>query len=80
MIDFVKLGKNVGYVDSIGFALITNCGTYPPNEFSQHVVWLKNHTDLKDFMNEIKEPSFDDKIVDLKNLAGYRNIDLKNLD
>lgn len=38
MVDFIHFGKKFGNVDSIGFALITNWGTYPPKEFNQHAI------------------------------------------
>lgn len=72
MPDFIRLAKSFGHVDSVGFALITNWGTYPPEEFRRHAIWRSDHPELEDFLAVLRNPIFDDPIVDLKNLAAYR--------
>lgn len=72
MADFVKLGQKYGNVDTVGFTLITNWGTYSPKEFSHHAIWRKDHPEFNDFLNVLKDPIFDDPIVDLKNVKEYR--------
>lgn len=76
MVDFINLGKKFSNVDSIGFALITNWGTYPPKEFNQHAIWKKDHPELNEFLGILADSAFDCDLVDLKNLANYREIAL----
>lgn len=76
MVDFIRLGKKFSHIDSIGFALITNWGTYPPKEFNYHAIWKKDHPKLNDFLTILADPIFDDDLVDLKNLANYRKVAL----
>lgn len=76
MVDFIRLGKEFNHIDSIGFALITNWGTYPPKEFNYHAIWKKDHPELNDFLTILADPIFDDDLVDLKNLANYRKVAL----
>ncbi len=72
MADFINLGKEYGNVDTVGFSLITNWGTYSPNEFKHHAIWRKDHPEFNDFLDILKDPIFDDPIVDLKNVKEYR--------
>ena len=74
MKDFIRLAKGFGHVDSVGFAAITNWGTYSPKEFDQHAIWKADHPELIHFLDILRDPIFDDAIVDLKNLTAYREI------
>lgn len=74
MPDFIRLAKRFGHVDSVGFALITNWGTYPPAEFKHHAIWRPDHPELSEFLQVLTDPMFDDPIVDLKNLVHYREL------
>ena len=71
MIDFVKLGKRLG-VDKVYFSKIINWGTFSPEGFGSVAVWREDHPERDEFLNLLKNPIFDDPIVDLGNVTEHK--------
>jgi UDP-glucose 4-epimerase len=73
MSDAVKISKKLG-ADSIIFNLITNWLTWSLNEYDSNAVWKDFNPEFDEFSDILKDPVFDDKIVDLGNAVEYRSI------
>lgn len=72
MVDFVHLGKSVN-ADSVYFAAIRPWGQSElVKQFNEHDVWQEDHPEHKQFLYILKDPIFDDPIVDLGNITEYK--------
>ena len=73
MIKFVQLAKSVNS-DSAYFAAVRpwlQAEAYREG-FHKHDVWRNGHPEHQQFLDILKDPIFDDPIVDLGNLTEYR--------
>ena len=73
MIKFIHLAKSVNS-DSAYFAVIrpwSQSEAYKEG-FSKHDVWREDHPEHQQFLDILKDPIFDDPIVDLGNVSEYR--------
>ena len=72
MSGFVELGKRFE-VDQCYFSLVSDWGTWTVEEYEKHAIWKQTHEEFNDFMDVMKNPIFDDPIVNLGNVTEYRN-------
>ena len=61
------MGKKLG-CDLVVFSRITNWGCSTPDEFRKIDVASPSHPEYENFLSLLKDPIFNDKIVDLYNL------------
>lgn len=71
MAEFVRLGKRLG-VDQVGFSRIVDWGTWPAPVFREKCIWRDDHPEFDAFLEVLRDPVFDDPVVGLGNLTGYR--------
>lgn len=72
MVDFVKLSKKYK-IDNCYFGLVSDWGTWSVEEYKKHAIWKKDHPEFEDFMKVMRNPIFDEEIVNLGNITEYRN-------
>lgn len=72
MPDFVRIGKKIK-ADQAYFSLISDWGTWEVEEYNKHAIWKNDNEQFDDFMEVMKNPIFDDPIVNLGNVTEYRN-------
>ena len=72
MSGFVELGKRFE-VDQCYFSLVSDWGTWTVEEYEKHAIWKQTHEEFNDFMDVMKDPIFDDPIVNLGNVTEYRS-------
>ena len=72
MPDFVKICKELD-VDQCYFSLVSDWGTWAVEEYKKHAIWKKDHEEFEDFIEVMKNPIFNDQIVDLGNVTEYAN-------
>ncbi len=68
MADFVRLGQRYG-VDQVRFTRIKNWGTFSESEYLERAVHLEQHPENAQFLHELQNPIFTDKIVSFSNLT-----------
>lgn len=73
MKDFVMLGKKLS-CDYVGFSQLMREGIYSisSEQFEKQNIFSINHPDHREFLDLLKDPIFEDPIVDLKNLMHFR--------
>ena len=74
MPDFVSMGKALE-VDKVFFNAVNNWESaelVKKGEYEYHAIWKKNHPEYHQFVEILKDPIFDDPIVDLGNITPYR--------
>lgn len=71
MPEFINIAKSIG-ADGAYFSLISDWGTFSKEEYNHHCVWKKDHPEFQDFIDVLKDPVFDDPIVDLGNVTEYK--------
>jgi len=72
MPEFVNICKNLK-ADQAYFSLVSDWGTWEIEEYNKHAIWKKGHQEFDSFMEVMKNPIFDDPIVNLGNVTEYRN-------
>jgi MoaA/NifB/PqqE/SkfB family radical SAM enzyme len=72
----IKIGLNLK-VDKIFFSLLVDWGTWSPEVYKQNCVWKKTNPKFDDFKETLRNPIFDNPIVDLGNLTEYRNVSIQ---
>ena len=72
MPDFVKICKEFN-VDQSYFSLVSDWGTWSVEEYQKHAIWKKDHEEFEDFIKVMKNPIFNDQIVNLGNVTEYAN-------
>ena len=72
MPDFVKICKKFN-VDQSYFSLVSDWGTWSVEEYQKHAIWKKDHEEFEDFIKVMKNPIFNDQIVNLGNVTEYAN-------
>jgi sulfatase maturation enzyme AslB (radical SAM superfamily) len=68
---FVRLAKQLG-ADTACFSMILDWGTWPTEVFKTKCIWLESHPRFREFLNVLKAPELDDRIVELGNLTALR--------
>lgn len=71
--DFVRLGLSLG-VNHIAFALIFNQSFFEDDYWTKAAIWRKDHPEFDEFLEVMKDPILDHKIVGLGNLNSYRKL------
>ena len=71
MPEFINIAKSIK-ADGAYFSLISDWGTFSKEEYNHHCVWKKDHPEFQDFIDVLKDPVFDDPIVDLGNVTEYK--------
>jgi sulfatase maturation enzyme AslB (radical SAM superfamily) len=72
MVQFINIGKKFK-VDSCYFSLVADWGTWSIDEYKSHAIWKTDHPEFNEFIETLKNPIFNDPIVDLGNLTEYKN-------
>jgi wyosine [tRNA(Phe)-imidazoG37] synthetase (radical SAM superfamily) len=75
MKQFVELGKRLG-VDRVYFQRIINWGTYSEADFLNRMVYDEHHPDYEKFIMHLKDPIFEDEIVNMGNVEEFRQVAL----
>lgn len=70
MVDVIRLSKELN-ADKIIFNLITDWLTWSKKEFNDEAIWSETHPEFNEFMKVLKDPIFNDDIVDAGNLSKY---------
>ena len=52
---------------------MSDWGTWAVEEYEKHAIWKSNHEEFHDFIEVMKNPIFDEEIVNLGNVTEYRN-------
>jgi wyosine [tRNA(Phe)-imidazoG37] synthetase (radical SAM superfamily) len=73
MIPVIRLAKKLG-VDFITFNLITDWGCLEKEELNKNFIWKTDHPEYGQFIEILRDPIFDDPVVDLGNITEYRNL------
>ena len=68
----VKIGLDLK-VDKVFFSLLVDWGTWTPEIYKQNCIWKKTHPEFNEFIEALRDPIFNDPIVDLGNLTEYKN-------
>jgi len=71
MDEFVALGRSYA-VDRVMFSMLLDWGTWSHAVFLDKCIWKTQHPQYNDFLAVLRDPVFDDPIVDLGNLSAYR--------
>lgn len=58
-------------VATINFSLVTDWGTWSPEEYEQQCIWKNTHPEHKEFLNTLKHELFNHPKVSLGNLTPY---------
>ena len=66
----VKIGLDLK-VDKVFFSLLVDWGTWTPEIYKQNCVWKKENPEFKEFIKILRDPIFNDPIVNLGNLTEY---------
>ena len=72
MPEFVEISKKFK-ADQCYFSLVSDWGTWAVEEYEKHAIWKSNHEEFHDFIEVMKNPIFDEEIVNLGNVTEYRN-------
>lgn len=73
MADFVRLGQRFD-LDSVFFTQLVNWGTYSEPEFRQRAVHLPEHPRHGEFIEALRDETFDGPIVHMGNLTTVREV------
>jgi len=76
MKDFIKIGLKAG-VDQVRITLMNDWGTFEEKDFEERSIWKKENPHFEDFINELKDDIFNEKIVVLQNVSQYREYALE---
>ncbi len=70
MVAAIQLSKDLN-ADKIIFNLITDWFTWTKKDFNNEAIWSEAHPEFNEFMNVLKDPMFNEEIVDAGNLSKY---------
>ena len=76
MPEFVRIGKKFK-VDQCYFSLVSDWGTWSVEEYNHHAIWKTDHPEFENFLKVMRNPIFDDPIIDLGNVTEYKNYSRK---
>lgn len=68
---FVRLGQRFGF-DQVYFSQLVNWGTFSDQELARRAVHVPTHPLYRRFVAVLQDKIFDDRIVNLGNLASFR--------
>ena len=71
MPEFVEIAKRLE-VDGAYFSLVSNWGHWSEEEYFNHNVANESHPEFESFINILKNPIFNDPIVIMGNVAGFK--------
>lgn len=59
--------------EQVCFSLVTDWGTWKPEEYEQHCIWKESHPEHREFLRELTNPIFQHPRVGLGNLTALVN-------
>jgi len=68
----VKMAKYYG-ADLFIFNLLNDWKSWSPRDYEANAVWKSFHPEFEEFLGVLRDPVFNDPIVDLGNMIEYRN-------
>ncbi len=71
MPDAIRIGKSFG-VDLFIFNLLNDWKSWQTGEYEANAVWKNFNQEFEKFLDVLKDPIFDDPVVDLGNMTEYR--------
>ena len=77
MAAFIQLGKRLN-ADRVFFSMVLDWGTWTPAMFREQCIWRQDHPEFEQFLEVLRDPTFDDPFVDLGNISEYRALALKS--
>ncbi|SET21925.1 radical SAM protein [[Clostridium] polysaccharolyticum] len=76
MVDAIKIGKELG-VDLFIFNLLNNWWSWSIEEYERNAIWKQYNPEYKEFLEVLRDPIFDDPMIDLGNMMEYRKEAMK---
>jgi len=76
MPEFIRIAKKFK-ADKCYFSLVSDWGTWSVEEYNHHAIWKTDHPEFEDFLKVMRNPIFDDPIIDLGNVTEYKNYSRK---
>lgn len=73
---FVALARSLG-ADRAAFSMVLDWGTWSPREYAAMCVWKQDHPQFQELLTVLRDPIFDEPIVDLGNLSACRALALQ---